>query len=94
MISKEFLKKLIWGRRCKLFLRPSDLKPSGVAGLAPNTLGIVSLPLRFGENSQLIQTDFYALSNFEPPSDGLLRLKAIKSPLGKDLCLGGIDNVL
>ncbi len=63
----------------KWMLRPSDLNLSGVTGSALKILGKISLPISLSKNTQPIQSDFYVVSHFKLPSDGLLRLRAMKS---------------
>ncbi len=52
---------------------------SGVNGSALKILGKISLPISLSKNTQPIQSDLYVVSNFKLPSDGLLRLRAMKS---------------
>lgn len=80
VISEESYKILKReSRGGKWVLRPSDLNLSGVTGSSLHILGIISLPIRLCKNTQPIRTDFYVVSNFKLPSDGLLGLRAMKS---------------
>lgn len=63
----------------KWTLRPSGLNLSGVTGSALNILGIISLPIRLSKSTQPIRTEFFVVSNFKLPSDGLLGLGAMKA---------------
>ncbi len=80
VISEESYKILKRNSRGgKWILRPSDLNLSGVTGSALKILGKISLPISLSKNTRLVQTDFYVVSNFQLPSDGLLGLSAMKS---------------
>ncbi len=43
------------------------------------TLGVVCLPVRLGKNSKVMRMDFYVMSDFSLPSDGLLGLESLKA---------------
>ncbi len=60
-------------------LRPNDMNLAGVTGSRLNILGVVSLPLNLSRNTPLFKADFYVISDFVLPSDGLLGLRTLRS---------------
>ena len=59
-------------------LRPPITNLQGVSSVPIDILGIVRLPIKLGNNTTPIRTDFYVISNFSLPSDGLLGLRTMK----------------
>ncbi len=53
-------------------LRPNDLHLTGVGADKLNILGVVRLPVSLGKSSPPLRLDFYVLSQFALPCDGLI----------------------
>ena len=60
-------------------LRPNDLVLRGVTSEPLHILGIVSIPMYLGKGTPILRLDFYVVSDFSLPADGLLGLTALKS---------------
>ncbi len=60
-------------------LRPTDLNLMGVSSEPLNILGVVRLPIVLGKGTSRLCLDFYVVSDFRLPSDGLLGLTSLKS---------------
>ncbi len=60
-------------------LRPNDLLLKSVNNEALNIIRIVRLPMSLGKNTPSLKLDFYIVSNFSLPTDGLLGLTTLKS---------------
>ena len=60
-------------------LLPTDKHLVGVSKVPLNILGIVRLPVCLRKNSKAMRLDFYVISNFSLPSDGLLGLETLKA---------------
>ena len=60
-------------------LRPTDRNLMGVSSAPLNILGNVRLPVKLGKNTSTIQLDFYVVSNFSLPADGLLGLESMSA---------------
>ena len=71
------LKRVSRGGRYRL--KPNDLNLKGVTNDPLEILGIVCLPVNLGKGTATMRLDFYVVSNFGLPSDGLLGLSAMKS---------------
>ncbi len=60
-------------------LRPNDLNIIGVSSEPLNILGVVYIPIFLGKGTSRLCLDFYVVSDFSLPSDGLLGLTSLKS---------------
>ena len=60
-------------------LRQSDLNLKGVTGSSLGVIGKTTLPLCLGKGCSLIRVDFYVVTNFQLPADGLLGLSGLKA---------------
>ena len=60
-------------------LRQSDLNLRGVTGSALETVGMVTLPVTIHKGSSAVRMDFYVVTNFSVPTDGILGLTSMKS---------------
>ncbi len=60
-------------------LRQNDKNLVGVSRVPLKILGIVRLPVRLGKGTATIRLDFYVVSDFSLPSDGLLGLKSMQA---------------
>ena len=62
-------------------LKPTDKRLMGISQAPLRILGLVQLPIRLGKCTHVLKLDFYVISNFSLPSDGLLGLESLKSHL-------------
>ncbi len=60
-------------------LRPNNLHLMGVGAENLHILGVVRLPFSFGKTSPPLHLDFYELSQFALPCDGLIGLPSLES---------------
>ena len=63
----------------RLPLKPSNLNLKGVSNAQLSILGIVRLPLQLGKHTKHLQLDFYVVSDFSLPADGLLGLHSMRA---------------
>ena len=62
-------------------LRPNDLMLRGVTSEPLHILGVVRIPMSLGKGTPDLRLDFYVVSDFSLPADGLLGLTALKSSM-------------
>ena len=60
-------------------LRQGDMNLEGVTGSSLGVIGMITLPLCLGKGCSLTRMDFYVVTNFQLPSDGLLGLSGLKA---------------
>ena len=60
-------------------LRPNNLWLKSVNNETLHILGIVTLPMSLGKKTNRLKLDFYVVSDFSLPTDGLLGLTTLKS---------------
>ena len=60
-------------------LKPSNLHLQGVSSVPVHILGIVCLPINLGKRTATVYLDFYVVSDFSLPSDGLIGLRSMKT---------------
>jgi len=73
----QLLKRATRGSRWPF--HPNDLNLMGVTSEPLNILGIVRLPVRLRKGTSTMRLNFYVVSNFSLPSDGLIGLNSLKS---------------
>jgi len=73
----QLLKRASRGSRWPL--RPNDLNLMGVTSEPLDILGIVRLPICLGKGTSIMRLNFYVVSNFSLPTDGLIGLNSLKS---------------
>ena len=60
-------------------LKPTDINLMGVSHTPLKILGVVCLPIRLGKTTKVMRMDFYVISEFSLPSDGLFGLDSLKA---------------
>ena len=75
--SYQALKRVSRGSRWPL--RPHQLNLMGVASERCNILGVVRLPINLGKRTSTMFLEFYVMSNFSLPTDGLLGLTSLRT---------------
>ena len=63
----------------KFPLRPNDLVLKSVNNETLSIVGVVTLPVKLGKGTHTLKLDFYVVSSFSLPADGLLGLTSLKS---------------
>ena len=71
------IKRALRGGR--LPLRPHNLNLMGVGSENLEILGLVSLPINLKKGTPTIRCDFYVVTSFSLPSDGLIGMRTLKS---------------